>query len=84
MYLPTYSFTTVGASTFIFRQLNSKAKIGFDSIIDMLRFLLLSPESISELFLSEDFFPSTSNTKGLEIFAGGTALALQKNSLTGT
>ena len=35
----------VGASTCISKQLNSKARIGFDNITDMLRFLPLSTSS---------------------------------------
>lgn len=62
----------VGASTFISRQLNSKAKIGFDSITEMLRFLLWSPEanSVSGLVSFSIYDAST--------LAGDTALTLDE------
>lgn len=65
-------WTMVGASTFISRQLNSKAKMGFDSITEMLRFLLWSPEanSVSELISLSIFDAST--------LAGDTALTLNE------
>lgn len=78
--------TIVGASTCIFRQLNSRAKIGFDNNTDMLRFLsfctrsLLIMESTNlELGVSGDCSVALFGaTDGTDTFAGRTALILHK------
>lgn len=70
--------TTRGASTRIFKQLNSKAIIGFDSITDMLRFRPLSlSSSFAELIVWQlCWLSSFSANDGPETFAGSTARTL--------
>lgn len=71
------------------RQLSSKAKIGFDSITDMLRSLLLSPPSPVVEFTafgilhSGEYSPSVSNADGPDTFAGdiGLTLYIRSNGL---
>lgn len=68
-----YWETTVGASTFIFRELNSKANSGLDSITAMLRFLCKFP------FVSLSF--SNVQGPGPETLAVDTALNLKNDNL---
>lgn len=78
--------TTTGDSTCIFRQLNCRAKIGFESNTDMLRFLLLSlvttaKESVeSEFWHSKCRSLSLCSSDGLDTFAGDAGLTLWKKN----
>jgi hypothetical protein len=63
--------TTTGASTCIFKQLNSKASIGFDNITDLVKFCLSCSlnDSSASCFDIRD---------GLDTFAARTARTLSE------